>query len=424
MNSNLDWVEANLQRQRKILEEKQKQRRLQSASTVRSTLPSSASSSSTLSSTLNPVFVVRTHEDYVSHPIEAKPSRSIDNLASTLASTTLNTRNETPTPVASLSSTTELFAPPVNTSKLAEGAEVIENSGSEAETENLVQVKPWLDETRLDEGVLEDCSNIDITKAIADLKNFVHEPVRRGGTMRCTITRDKKGVEKGWYPSYYLHWERDADKRFFLLAARRRKKCVTGSYLISIDPTQMSRDAKSFVGKVRANAVGTFFTVYDNGNNPKKAGAVAPESLRQEVAAIIYEKNVFGWNGPRKMTILLPGMYGEGMSIRREIRPVSEKETMIERFKDNRTEELIVLHNKTPIWSEDTQSFVLNFRGRVTQASVKNFQLIHEGNPDYIVLQFGRTNDSSFTLDFRYPLNPLQAFGIAMSSFHGKLACE
>ena len=43
---------------------------------------------------------------------------------------------------------------------------------------------------------------------------------------------------------------------------------------------------------------------------------------------------------------------------------------------------------------------------------------------EYIVLQFGRTDDSSFTLDFRYPLTPLQAFGIAMSSFHGKLACE
>lgn len=136
-------------------------------------MPSSASSSSTLSSTLNPVFLVRTHEDYISHPIQSKPSRSVDNLASTLASS-LNTRDETSTPIASLSSTTELIAPPVNTSKLKEGAEVIENSGSEAEMENLVQVKPWLDETRLDEGVLEDCSNIDITKVLADLKNFVH----------------------------------------------------------------------------------------------------------------------------------------------------------------------------------------------------------------------------------------------------------
>lgn len=30
--------------------------------------------------------------------------------------------------------------------------------------------------------------------------------------------------------------------------------------------------------------------------------------------------------------------------------------------------------------SSDTQSYVLNFHGRVTQASVKNFQVIHEND--------------------------------------------
>lgn len=43
---------------------------------------------------------------------------------------------------------------------------------------------------------------------------------------------------------------------------------------------------------------------------------------------------------------------------------------------------------------------------------------------DYIVMQFGRISDEIFTMDFRYPLSPLQAFGIAMTSFHGKIACE
>uniref|UniRef100_A0A914YWB5 Tubby-like protein n=1 Tax=Panagrolaimus superbus TaxID=310955 RepID=A0A914YWB5_9BILA len=103
---------------------------------------------------------------------------------------------------------------------------------------------------------------------------------------------------------------------------------------------------------------------------------------------------------------------------------MKEKDSIVERFKQQKLEEMVVLQNKTPMWSEETQSFVLNFRGRVTQASVKNFQLIHEAQPDYVIMQFGRTDDSSFTLDFRYPLTPLQAFGIAMSSFHGKLACE
>lgn len=85
---------------------------------------------------------------------------------------------------------------------------------------------------------------------------------------------------------------------------------------------------------------------------------------------------------------------------------------------------VVELHNKTPVWNDDTQSYVLNFHGRVTQASVKNFQLVHDSDPEYIVMQFGRTSEDVFTMDFRYPLCALQAFAIALSSFDGKLACE
>ena len=41
------------------------------------------------------------------------------------------------------------------------------------------------------------------------------------------------------------------------------------------------------------------------------------------------------------------------------------------------------------MWSDDTQSYVLNFHGRVTQASVKNFQIVHDNDVDYIVMQVG-----------------------------------
>lgn len=51
---------------------------------------------------------------------------------------------------------------------------------------------------------------------------------------------------------------------------------------------------------------------------------------------------------------------------------------------------VVELHNKIPQWSEDTQSYVLNFHGRVTKASVKNFQLIHDNDPDYIGKQWER----------------------------------
>lgn len=95
-----------------------------------------------------------------------------------------------------------------------------------------------------------------------------------------------------------------------------------------------------------------------------------------------------------------------------------------ERWKTKNMDNLIELHNKTPVWNDDTQSYVLNFHGRVTQASVKNFQVVHDSDVDYVVMQFGRVAEDVFTMDYRFPLCTLQAFAIALSSFDSKLACE
>lgn len=57
--------------------------------------------------------------------------------------------------------------------------------------------------------------------------------------------------------------------------------------------------------------------------------------------------------------------------------PHQEHETLLARWQNKNTESIIELQNKTPVWNDDTQSYVLNFHGRVTQASVKNFQIIH-----------------------------------------------
>lgn len=37
------------------------------------------------------------------------------------------------------------------------------------------------------------------------------------------------------------------------------------------------------------------------------------------------------------------------------------------------------LHNKAPLWNELTQVYQLDFGGRVTQESAKNFQIEHNG---------------------------------------------
>ncbi|XP_010388191.1 tubby protein homolog isoform X8 [Corvus cornix cornix] len=258
---------------------------------------------------------------------------------------------------------------------------------------------------------------------VDDLEEFAVRPAPQGVTVKCRITRDKKGMDRGMYPTYYLHLEREHGKKVFLLAGRKRKKSKTSNYLISIDPTDLSRGGESFIGKLRSNLMGTKFTVYDNGVNPMKTtSSLEASTLRQELAAICYETNVLGFKGPRKMSVIIPGMNMDHERV--SIRPRNEHETLLARWQNKNTESVIELHNKTPVWNDDTQSYVLNFHGRVTQASVKNFQIIHDNDPDYIVMQFGRVAEDVFTMDYNYPMCALQAFAIALSSFDSKLACE
>uniref|UniRef100_A0A8C4XUT0 Tubby-like protein n=1 Tax=Falco tinnunculus TaxID=100819 RepID=A0A8C4XUT0_FALTI len=258
---------------------------------------------------------------------------------------------------------------------------------------------------------------------VGDLEEFAVRPAPQGVTVKCRITRDKKGMDRGMYPTYYLHLEREHGKKVFLLAGRKRKKSKTSNYLISIDPTDLSRGGESFIGKLRSNLMGTKFTVYDNGVNPMKTtSSLEGSTLRQELAAICYETNVLGFKGPRKMSVIIPGMNMDHERV--SIRPRNEHETLLAGWQNKNTESVIELHNKTPVWNDDTQSYVLNFHGRVTQASVKNFQIIHDNDPDYIVMQFGRVAEDVFTMDYNYPMCALQAFAIALSSFDSKLACE
>merc|ERR1719394_363165 len=262
-----------------------------------------------------------------------------------------------------------------------------------------------------------------IAEMMDNLDAFVLEPSPKGCVVKCMITRDRKGMDRGLFPTYFLHMEKEDGKKVFLIAGRKRKKSATSNYLMSTDPTDLSRGGDSFVGKLRSNMLGTQFTIFDGGEPTKSRSLLQDRSgQRMEIAATMYDTNVLGFKGPRRMTVVLPGMTPEGK--RTEFRPLSDHDGLIERYKAKNLEGILELTNKTPVWNDETQSYVLNFHGRVTQASVKNFQIVHESDTDYIIMQFGRVAEDVFTMDYRYPMCALQAFGVALSSFDSKLACE
>ncbi|XP_047095130.1 tubby-like F-box protein 8 [Lolium rigidum] len=324
------------------------------------------------------------------------------------------------------------------------------------------------------------------------------QPGPRDGMIQCFIKRDKS---KSTYHLYLcLSNAVLMENGKFLLSAKRNRKTTCTEYVISMDADNISRSSSTYIGKLRSNFLGTKFIVYDT--QPPYNGAVVPSVGRSSrrfnskkvspkvpsgsynIAQVTYELNVLGTRGPRRMNCIMqsipassvepggivPGQpdqimpraleesfrgmtsFSKSSIMDRSMDFSSSRDFSSARFSDigggaimgsedgQNKERPLVLRNKVPRWHEQLQCWCLNFRGRVTIASVKNFQLIAApsqppaGAPtpsqpapaeqDKIILQFGKVSKDMFTMDYRYPLSAFQAFAICLSSFDTKLACE
>jgi len=89
--------------------------------------------------------------------------------------------------------------------------------------------------------------------------------------------------------------------------------------------------------------------------------------------------------------------------------------------------DLIPLLNKPPKWNPQRGAYMLDFKGRVSRASVKNFQLvdaIRDPKHDNVILQHGRVGTNKFTMDVKHPMSVAAAFAICLSSLHSKMGVD
>lgn len=144
------------------------------------------------------------------------------------------------------------------------------------------------------------------------------------------------------------------------------------------------------------------------------------------IGHIAYKFNLLRSRGPRRMVCTLQNPSTKETK-------VNEAQKNIDAQNVTSETETIMLRNNAPRWHDHLQCWCLNFHGRVTVASVKNFQLAVEADPnkpkplvdrEIAVLQFGKIGDDLFTMDYRQPLSAFQAFAICLTSFGTKLACE
>ncbi|GAV60023.1 F-box domain-containing protein/Tub domain-containing protein [Cephalotus follicularis] len=297
------------------------------------------------------------------------------------------------------------------------------------------------------------------------------QPGPRELPIQCFIRRDRT---TSTYRLYFglVPSENESDK--LLLAARKIRKATCTDFVISLVSDDFSRTSNTYVGKLRSNFLGTKFTIYDS--QPPCEMAIQPTgrptrrihskqvsprvpAFNYTISTISYELNVLRTRGPRRMHCVMetipvssieeggtaptptsfphsfyePFSFLQGSKGKDPVTVLSSPSPSDSLVLDRRSGEPLVLRNKAPRWHEQLQCWCLNFKGRVTVASVKNFQLAAVVEPsqnvsateqEKVILQFGKIGKDIFTMDYRYPLSAFQAFAICLSSFDTKPACE
>ena len=92
------------------------------------------------------------------------------------------------------------------------------------------------------------------------------------------------------------------------------------------------------------------------------------------------------------------------------------KDEMLSQWKSGKFDHLSFYENKKPHFDEAIGAYTLDFDGRVTMASSKNYLLVSSHSLDDVYVRFGRVENREFTMDVRYPCSPLQALGISIAS--------
>jgi len=256
----------------------------------------------------------------------------------------------------------------------------------------------------------------------SDMKSFLTRPLPKGTRLQCCVMRNKGGFGGRMYPTFEMFLE---EPNMFLLAGRKKGSSKTSNYTIVMDKNNFDK-GDSYLGKLRSNFLGTEFVIYGTkggGGKEKKKKVDDDEDTtqRNELGALIYESNFLGSKGPRQMIVAVPTLHDDEPN---EWYSLGRESHILKTYREGQVENLFILGNKPPKWNAQVRAYVLDFNNRVTKPSVKNFQLVQSSDHNTVVLQFGRVGRESFSLDFRWPLSPLQAFAIALSSCDYKLVCE
>lgn len=240
-----------------------------------------------------------------------------------------------------------------------------------------------------------------------------HESGNGTARVQCTVLRDRYGSRL--FPQYQLILE---DTKKPILLARKQSMNSTSNYHI-FDMTRgtanmnLTKKSGNYLGKLRASNMDSSDYVL-----------LTRSSEKAEVAAISYErstmlKQIKDGSQPRRLFVAVPHLDAESVPVPNIVADGPGNTSIASHVRDPvecQQRQLYSLVSKEPTY--ENGNYRLNFYGRVSHPSVKNFQIVNVDTPDDVICQFGKVGEDKFHLDFKAPISPFQAFGIALTQFN------
>jgi hypothetical protein len=269
---------------------------------------------------------------------------------------------------------------------------------------------------------------------------FLTKPVKIGETVRCKLTSLNKV-----FSEYLLVMETDKGYQIPLMVAKKSK--LSTLFLIQ---TYENYSLQNNIGiaTIEKGLFSSNYLVYEarDYENINLQG-----TTRKQILRIDYDKFLKNVGIPLKMLVYIPGIderfnqyyvdsyddvtnndiykskeANDNITINQTKGYIEmENENMLTlglAKYGNKTanvsvfnKRIVKLISNPPFYDKKANTYRLKMSERVKLSSVVNFQLINETTSNYIALQFGKLDQNTFTCDFSYPLNPLQAFSIVVT---------
>jgi hypothetical protein len=134
---------------------------------------------------------------------------------------------------------------------------------------------------------------------------------------------------------------------------------------------------------------------------------------KQQVAFIKHSRTPIGDGIFNCMEVHVPGLYSDESRVI-WCPKLGRGDLGIEPDDDSYESQRLL--TKKPAWNDEVESLVLDFKARSMLSSAKNFQLALRKRPEHVICQYGKIGSNTFSLDFRYPLSVVQAFGTALTT--------